>query len=56
MFRGRAQKWLTGGGSRPNCGNAYRETIAIFLRQRRDEEYFLKRALPTTAQPDRERI
>src|SRR6185369_12402692 len=39
----------------PSILHAYREMIAIFLRQRQDEEYFLKRPLPPTAQPYRER-
>ena len=38
----------------PTIIDAYREMIAIFLRQRGDREYFLKRALPPTAQPYRE--
>ena len=38
----------------PTIWHGYREMIAIFLRQRRDEEYFLKRDLPPTAQPYRE--
>jgi fatty acid desaturase len=38
----------------PTIIAGYREMIAIFLRQRRDPEYFLKRELPPTAQPYRE--
>jgi fatty acid desaturase len=39
----------------PSILHAYREMVAIFLKQRRDEEYFLRRQLPPSAQPYRER-
>jgi fatty acid desaturase len=38
----------------PSILHGYREMIGIFLRQRHDEDYFLKRPLPPTAQPYRE--
>ena len=34
--------------------HAYREMIPAFLRQLRNEDYFLKRELPPTARPYRE--
>ena len=38
----------------PSMWHAYREMIPAFLRQLRNEDYFLKRELPATAKPYRE--
>ncbi|MNY74796.1 hypothetical protein D3C86_2139090 [compost metagenome] len=38
----------------PSMFHGYREMIPAFLRQLRNEDYFLKRELPATAQPYRE--
>jgi fatty acid desaturase len=38
----------------PSIFHAYREMIPVFLRQLRNEDYFLKRELPPTAKPYRE--
>jgi fatty acid desaturase len=38
----------------PSIWHAYREMIPAFLRQLRNEDYFLKRELPPTARPYRE--
>jgi fatty acid desaturase len=38
----------------PSIWSGYREMIPAFLRQLRNEDYFLKRALPPTARPYRE--
>ena len=38
----------------PSMWHAYREMIPAFLRQLRNEDYFLKRELPPTARPYRE--
>ncbi len=38
----------------PSMWHAYREMIPAFLRQLRNEDYFLKRELPATARPYRE--
>ena len=35
-------------------GQAYREMIPVFLKQLRDEEFYLRRELPPTARPYRE--
>jgi fatty acid desaturase len=37
----------------PSIWNAYREMIPAFIRQLRDEDYFVKRELPPTARPYR---
>ena len=37
----------------PSIWDAYREMIPAFVRQLRDEDYFVKRALPATARPYR---
>jgi fatty acid desaturase len=37
----------------PSIWDAYREMIPAFLRQLRDEDYFVQRALPPTAKPYR---
>jgi len=38
----------------PSIWSGYREMIPAFLRQLRNEDYFLKRELPPTARPYRE--
>jgi len=38
----------------PSIANAYREMIPAFIRQLRNEDYFLKRELPSSAKPYRE--
>ncbi len=38
----------------PSIGAAYREVLPTFWRQLRNEEYFVRRELPATAQPYRE--
>jgi fatty acid desaturase len=38
----------------PSILDGYREMIPAFLRQLRNEDYFLKRELPPTAKPYRE--
>jgi fatty acid desaturase len=38
----------------PSIWSGYREMIPAFLRQLRNEDYFLKRDLPATARPYRE--
>ncbi|MEK1853604.1 MAG: fatty acid desaturase family protein [Phyllobacterium sp.] len=40
----------------PSILHAYREMIPAFLRQLRNEDYFLKRELPPTAKPYREEL
>jgi fatty acid desaturase len=40
----------------PSILAAYREMIPVFIRQLRNEDYFLKRALPPTAKPYREEL
>ena len=40
----------------PSILAGYREMIPAFLRQLRNEDYFLKRALPPTAKPYREEL
>jgi fatty acid desaturase len=43
---------------RANTGfvDAYREVLPAFMRQLRNEDYFLKRELPSTAKPYREEL
>lgn len=38
----------------PSMWHGYREMLPAFLRQLRNEDYFLKRALPETARPYKE--
>jgi fatty acid desaturase len=38
----------------PSILAGYREMVPVFLRQLRNEDYFLKRELPPTARPYRE--
>jgi fatty acid desaturase len=40
----------------PSMVHGYREMLPAFLRQLRNEDYFLKRALPATARPYREEL
>ena len=41
---------------KPSISAGYREMIPAFLRQLRNEDYFLKRELPPTAKPYREEL